>query len=50
MRVVDLLKAVPVLVWIGGVFAVLSVWAHDVRGLYIAGACIVLGTLQAARS
>jgi hypothetical protein len=47
---VELLKNVPTLVWIGAAFAVLAVWAHDVRGLYIAGICIVVGTLQAART
>jgi hypothetical protein len=48
-RPVELLRNVPTLVWIGAVFALLAVWAHDIRGLYIAGICIVLGTLQAAR-
>jgi hypothetical protein len=49
-RVRQLLKDVPPLVWVGAVVAVLSVWAHDVRGLYLAGICVVIGTLQAARS
>jgi hypothetical protein len=43
-----LLRDVPALVWIGLVFALLAVWAHDVRGLYLAGFCVVLGTVQAA--
>ena len=46
----QLLKDVPPLVWIGAVIALLSVWSHDVRGLYLAGACVVIGTLQAART
>ena len=50
LRAVNLLRNVPTLVWIGAVFGVLAVWTHDVRGLYIAGACVVLGTLQASRS
>jgi hypothetical protein len=45
----NLLRDVPALVWIGAAFAVLAVWAHDVRGLYVAGICILLGTVQAAR-
>jgi len=47
---VKLLRDVPTLVWMGAVIAVLAVWAHDVRGLYLAGFCIVLGTVQAART
>ena len=46
----SLLRDVPALVWIGAAFAVLAVWAHDVRGLYIAGICVVLGTIQAGTS
>ena len=46
----QLLKDVPVLVWVGAVIAILAVWAHDVRGLFLAGLCVVIGTLQAARS
>ena len=46
----QLLRDVPALVWIGAVIALLAVWAHDVRGLFLAGACVVLGTLQAARA
>ena len=38
----------PALVWIGAVIALLAVWSHDIRGLYLAGACILIGTLQAA--
>ena len=49
-RVQQLLKDVPALVWIGAVIAVLAVWAHDVRGLCLAGLCVVIGTLQAARA
>ncbi len=45
----ELIRNVPALVWIGATFAVLAVWAHDIRGLYLAGICVVLGTLQAAR-
>ena len=45
----NLLRDVPVLVWVGAVIALLAVWAHDIRGLYLAGACVVLGTVQAAR-
>ena len=46
----NLLRDVPVLVWVGVVIALLAVWAHDIRGLYLAGACVVLGTVQAART
>ena len=46
----ELIRNVPVLVWIGAAIAVLAVWAHDVRGLFLAGACVLLGTLQAART
>ena len=46
----NLLRDVPVLVWVGAVLALLAVWAHDIRGLYLAGACVVLGTVQAART
>jgi hypothetical protein len=46
----QLFRDVPALVWIGAVIAILAVWAHDVRGLFLAGACVVLGTLQAART
>jgi len=46
----NLLRDVPVLVWAGAVIALLAVWAHDIRGLYLAGACVVLGTVQAART
>jgi len=46
----NLLRDVPVLVWVGAVIALLAVWAHDIRGLYLAGACVVLGTVQAART
>lgn len=46
----QLLKDVPPLVWIGAVIALLAVWAHDIRGLFLAGACVVIGTLQAART
>jgi hypothetical protein len=46
----QLFRDVPALVWIGAVIALLAVWAHDVRGLFLAGACVVIGTLQAARA
>jgi hypothetical protein len=49
-RVQQLVRDVPPLVWVGAAVAVLSVWAHDVRGLYLAGICVVIGTLQAART
>ena len=45
-----LLGDFPVLVWVGAVIALLAVWSHDIRGLYLAGACVLIGTLQAARS
>jgi len=45
----NLLRDVPTLVWVGAALALLAVWAHDVRGLYLAGFCVVLGTVQAAR-
>ena len=45
----NLLRDVPTLVWVGAALALLAVWAHDVRGLFLAGACVVIGTLQAAR-
>ena len=49
-QVQQLLRDVPALVWIGAVIGLLAVWAHDVRGLYLAGLCVVIGTLQAART
>ena len=45
----ELIRNVPVLVWVGAVIALLAVWSHDIRGLYLAGACVLIGTLQAAR-
>ena len=46
----NLLRDVPTLVWIGAVIALLALWAHDIRGLYLAGFCVVLGAVQAART
>ena len=40
------LQAVPGLFWLAAVWTVLSVWAEDVRGVYIAMFCVVIGTVQ----
>jgi hypothetical protein len=44
-----LLAAVPGLVYIALVFTLLALWTEDVRGLYIAGFCAVLGVVQVVR-
>jgi len=44
------LRAVPGLYWVAALWAGLAVWAGDVRGIYIAMLCAVLGTMQLFRS
>jgi len=44
------LRAVTGLLWVAAVWTLLAVWAEDVRGIYIAMFCVVLGTVQLFRS
>lgn len=44
------LGAVPGLFWVAAVWTALALWAGDVRGLYIAMFCVLLGTVQLFRS
>ena len=44
------LRAVPSLFWLAAVWTGLALWADDVRGVYIAMFCVLLGTAQLFRS
>jgi len=44
------LRAVPGLFWVAAVWTGLALWAGDVRGIYIAILCVVLGIVQLFRS
>ncbi|MCW2844746.1 MAG: hypothetical protein JWN22_2662 [Nocardioides sp.] len=46
----SVLRAVPVLFWVAAVWTALALWAGDVRGIYLAVVCVVLGTVQLVRS
>jgi hypothetical protein len=46
----EVLRSVPMLFWLALIWAGLTVWAEDIRGAYIAMACVVLGTWQLVRS
>jgi hypothetical protein len=40
---------VPILYWVAVALTLLALWADDVRGLYLAGACLVAGVGQQLR-
>jgi tellurite resistance protein TehA-like permease len=42
----ELLRSVPGLYWVAVVWMLLAYWAEDVRGVYVALACLLLGTVQ----
>lgn len=46
----EMLRAVPVLYWMALIWVGLALWSEDVRGIYIAGACAVIATIQLFRS
>lgn len=49
-RLRSALLAVPGLFWVAAVWTALALWADDVRGIYIAMLCVVLGVVQLFRS
>jgi hypothetical protein len=44
------LRAVPGLFWLGAFWVVAGLWVKDIRGIYIAVFCVVLGTVQMWRT
>jgi hypothetical protein len=44
------LRAVPGAFWLAAIWTGLALWAEDVRGVYIAILCVVIGIFQLFRS
>lgn len=43
------LRAVPGLFWVAAIWTGLALWAEDIRGMYIAIVCAILGIVQLFR-